>query len=241
MSSPPSRTGDPDDEQVATIDQWPGVRGHVLFAVGPGGDGADALGLWRVGPTGRPDGAWVLTFAEITETPQRLASLLATVSGRCLVDWSDETAGSTLERLTGLLPSDRLDALRDSLIVVPDLLAEIVEQRAGYDRLVAERATATRRKAVELPWPTEPGDVGRLQAAATRIAATAASPVAASALARTAAVNHLAELWHETERVRCRRKHLLALGEPQPLPPRWLGRLRAAAGTPHDPTTPGRN
>ncbi|MGA3541317.1 DUF6218 family protein [Micromonosporaceae bacterium DT194] len=240
MSSPPSRAGDPDDEQVATIDQWPAVRGHVLLAVGPDGDGADALGIWRVGPTGRPDGAWVLTFAEITETPQRLTSLLATVSGRSLVDWSDEAAGATLDRLAGLFPSDRLDALRSSLIVVPDLLAEIVEQRAGYDRLVAEQATAIRRKVVELPWPTEPGDVGRLQVSATRTAAAAATPVAASALSLTAAVAHLAELWHDTERVRCRRKHLLALGEPQPLPPRWLGRLRAAAGTPHDPT-PGRN
>jgi len=238
--SAPTDSFDPDDEPIRVMEQVPGVRGHVVLAAGLDGDGADALAIWRAGPTGRADGAWALTFAEIARTPQRLCTIEAILSGRCLVAWSASDADLVLHRLAGLLPSGRLDALRGSLVVVPDLLAEIADQRAGYDHLVAERALATRRKATPLPWRTEPGDVNQLKVAAIAAASRAASPVAVSALALTAAVGHLAELWHETERVRCRRKHLKALGEPQLLPPRWLGRLRAAAGTPHD-SNPGRN
>ena len=50
-----------------------------------------------------------------------------------------------------------------------------------------------------------------------------------AALALTSAVAMAAELWQDTEQARYRRKYLRALGEPQPLPPRWLARLRAAA------------
>jgi hypothetical protein len=40
-------------------------------------------------------------------------------------------------------------------------------------------------------------------------------------------------VWHDTEQARSRRRYLVErFGPATPLPPRWLGRLRAANNTP---------
>jgi hypothetical protein len=57
---------------------------------------------------------------------------------------------------------------------------------------------------------------------------SAASPVAGAALTVAVALSRAVELWQETEEARYRRPYLRSLGERQPLPPRWLARLRAA-------------
>ncbi|MEV0430605.1 DUF6218 family protein [Micromonospora sp. NPDC050495] len=47
----------------------------------------------------------------------------------------------------------------------------------------------------------------------------------------TAAVANTAQLWQDTEQARYRRAYPRLLGDPQPLPPRWLARLREAVAS----------
>ncbi|MCW3817728.1 DUF6218 family protein [Micromonospora sp. DR5-3] len=217
-------------ELSVPIDYVPGARGHGILTVGRDSDGADALAIWRLSPTGLAGGAWVVRFEEIQRDPEQLGRIVWMLQDRCLVDWTADTPTGILDQIAHLLPTDLVAALRHHILTIPDLLTEIIEHRASYAKAVERHRTVTKSKLAPLAWATEmPDPEVLMQRAGTQSAA--ASPVAAAALALTSVVATTAQLWQDTEQARYRRTYLRSLGEPQPLPPRWLARLRAAVGS----------
>ncbi|MEV1017032.1 DUF6218 family protein [Micromonospora sp. NPDC049801] len=210
------------------VDYVPGARGHAVLAVGPDGDGTEALAVWRLSPTGRAGGAWVVRLDEVEQDDQ-FVRIMWMLQGRCLVGWDRETPATILDRIAHLLPKELVSTLQGSVLTIPELLAEIAEHRSAYSEAVDRQRAVSKSKLAPLAWPTEVPDHEDL---AIRLAVQprAASPVAGVALALTSAVAMTAQLWQDTEQARYRRKYLRTLGEPQPLPPRWLASLRAAAG-----------
>ncbi|MEH0985568.1 DUF6218 family protein [Micromonospora sp. CPCC 205556] len=218
-----------ENELSVTVDYVPGARGHGVLAVGLDSSGADALAVWRLSPTGRAGGAWVVRFDEIERDPEQLRRIMWMMQDRCLVGWDEEAPTAALARIAEVLPAELLTALRCNIVTIPELLAEIDEHRHVYAAAVEQHRASTKSKIARLAWPTEMPDQQELAKWAARAHSTAASPVAATALALTAVVASTAQLWQDTEQARYRRVYLRALGDPQPLPPRWLARLRRAA------------
>jgi len=225
----PSTLDAAEHEPTFEVDYVPGVQGHAVLAVGPDGAGVDALAFWSLGPYGRAGGAWILPLATLHENTERLRNVMGMIRGTCVTDWTVDRPLEIVEKLDGLLPERMVAALRDNIVVVPDLLDEIAEERKTYaDAVEAYRATA-KSKIVPLVWPSEVPEPRALADWATASQQRfAASPVAGQALALTAAVARAVELWQETEQLRYRRAYLRSFGEPRSLPPRWLARLRAA-------------
>ncbi|WP_346534284.1 DUF6218 family protein [Micromonospora sp. DPT] len=220
-----------ESELSIPIDYVPGARGHGVLAVGPDSGGDDALAVWRLSPTGRAGGAWVVRFDEIERDPEQLRRIMWMLQDRCLVDWDRQTPTGVLARIAKLLPAELLSALGGNILTIPELLTEIEEHRSTYTAAVERHRAGTKSKIAPLAWPTEMPDQQNLAAWAARAQSTSASPVAATALGLTAAVASTAQLWQDTEQARYRRIYLRSLGDPQPLPPQWLARLREAVGS----------
>ncbi|SCG77579.1 DUF6218 family protein [Micromonospora inositola] len=220
-----------ENELSVPVDYVPGARGHGVLAVGPDSGGGDALAVWRLSPTGRAGGAWVVRFDEIERDPEQLRRIMSMLQDRCLVDWDRDIPIGVLARIAEVVPADQLTALQGNILTIPELLAEISEHRSTYTAAVEQHRASTRSKLAPLAWPTEMPDQQDLAAWAARADCTAASPVAATALALTAAIASTAQLWQATEQARYRRVYLRSLGDPQPLPPRWLARLREAVAS----------
>ncbi|MFG1717585.1 DUF6218 family protein [Micromonospora chalcea] len=220
-----------ENELSIPVDYVPGARGHTVLAVGCDTDGRDAMAMWRLSPTGRAGGAWVERFDEVEREPERLIRIMSMLQDRCVVDWDSETIEGVLARFAEFLPAETLSDLRAHILVLPELLAEISEHRAAYSAAVEQQRARTKSKLAPLAWPTEVPDQQELIAWASRAQSTAASPVAGTALTLTAAVARTAQLWQDTEQARYRRTYLRSLGDPQPLPPRWLAELRKAVGS----------
>ncbi|MEU8153148.1 DUF6218 family protein [Micromonospora sp. NPDC048986] len=216
-----------ESELAISVDYVPGARGHAVLAVGPDAVGVEAVAVWRLSPTGRAGGAWLVRLDEVAQDDQ-LVRIMWMLQGRCLVGWNREAPVAILERIAHVLPQELVNMLRGNVLTVSDLLAEITEHRSAYSDAVDRQRAVSKSKLAPLAWPSEVPDHEDL---AIRLAVQprAASPVAGSALALTSAVAMTAQLWQDTEQARYRRKYLRALGEPQPLPPRWLAWLRAAA------------
>jgi hypothetical protein len=121
-----------DDEQITAIDYVPGVRGHAVITVGPDGDGAEALAVWRLGPTGVAVGAWILNLDAARNDPAALHGIMTMLRGRCLVGWSADDSVKSLHRVAGLVAPTMIDRLSDGVVTIPDLLAEIAECRKRY-------------------------------------------------------------------------------------------------------------
>lgn len=222
-----------DDEVTAAVDYLPGVRGHAVVTMGQGADGGEALAVWRLGPTGRAVGAWVFASHALVDEGDLLGRVIESLFGRCLVDWTADGPAQALEQIAAVVPSAAVAALRDSLVVIPDLLAEITELRQRYaGALEAHRATA-KSKFGPLVWAREvPDGFDAARRSLTPALSGVASPVAAQALGIAGALERAVELWQDTEQARYRRSYLRSLGEVQALPPRWMARLRAAATAP---------
>lgn len=220
-----------ENELSVPVDYVPGARGHGVLAVGPDSDGGEALAVWRLSPTGRAGGAWVLRFDEFGRDPAQLLRVMSMLQGRCLVDWDEAMPTGVLARISEFLPAELLTTVQGNILTIPELLAEISEHRSTYAVAVEQHRANAKSKVAPLAWPTEVPDQQELLAWADRAHAMAASPVAAKALALTAAVASTAELWQDTEQARYRRVYLRSLGDAQPLPPRWLARLREAAAS----------
>jgi len=193
---------------AATI---PGVRGHAVLAHDP-----EATAVWRLDAFGSAIGAWVLPHAGDPGLPS-LADVYDGLRGCAIVTWAGDD---------GALPPGRPDL---SVLLIDDLLAEIREHRErcseAHDAFRATRKT----KITDLDWGSEIPPAERAREVLT-VARSAASPVAAAALAVAGAIRNAVELWEITEQVRYRRVHLRSFGDAQPLPPRWLAGLRAAYG-----------
>lgn len=221
-----------DNELSVPGDFVRGARGHAVLAIGPDSDGTEALAMWRLGPTGHADGAWLMRFDEIHEGVERLGQIVALLQDRCVIDWDRDVPVKVIDRIVDLVPAHIVDALRANVIEIPDVLVEIAEQRSSHaDAVDRHRATTTSKsKIAPLTWPSEVPTPQELAERSRRTPWESAPPVAVTALQVSAAVARAAQLWQETEQARYRREYLRALGEPQPLPPRWLARLRQAAG-----------
>ncbi|MGN9805509.1 DUF6218 family protein [Micromonospora sp. L32] len=222
---------EPENELSVPVDYVPGARGHGVLAVGPDSSGGDALAVWRLSPTGRAGGAWVVRFDEVEREPEQLRRIMSMLQDRCLVDWDEAKPNDALARISEFLPAELLTALRGNILTIPELLAETTEHRSIYTAAVEQHRAGTRSKIAPLAWPTEMPDQQALMTWTARANSTAASPVAATALALTAAVASAAQLWQDTEQARYRRVYLRSLGDPQPLPPRWLAWLREAVAS----------
>ncbi|MFC8620140.1 DUF6218 family protein [Micromonospora purpureochromogenes] len=220
-----------ENELSVPVDYVPGARGHAVLTVGPDNDGGDALAVWRLSPTGRAGGAWVLRFDEVERNPEQLRRVMSMLQDRCLIDWNEEAPTAALARIAEVLPAELLTALQGNIVTIPELLAEISEHRSTYAAAMEQHRASIKSKIAPLAWPTEMPDQQDLAGWAARAYSTAASPVAARALALTAAVASTAQLWQDTEQARYRRVYLRSLGDPQPLPPRWLARLREAVAS----------
>ncbi|MEV4119968.1 DUF6218 family protein [Micromonospora sp. NPDC049645] len=220
----------PANDLSIPIDYVPGVRGHAVLAVGPGSDGGEALAVWRLGPTGLAGGAWVVGFDDIEQDPGQLRRIMWNLQGRCLIGWDIEAPTGVLERITEVVPAELLSKLRGTILPIPELLKEISEHRSTYSLAVEQHRTRVKSKIAPLAWPTQMPDQEQLVTWAITDRFASVSPVAATALTLTAAVARTAQLWQDTEQARYRRTYLRSLGEPQPLPPLWLARLRKAVG-----------
>ncbi|WP_422752405.1 DUF6218 family protein [Micromonospora sp. WMMD708] len=221
-----------DSEFSAPIDYVPGARGHGVLATGPDADGSEALAVWCLSPTGRAGGAWVVRIDEIEGHPEHLLGIMSMLQNRCLVDWDREGPSAVLDKIAEVISAERFIALRNSILTIPELLAEVDEHRSRYAAAVEQHRVHTKSKLAPLAWPSEMPLQEELVGWAGRTGAAAASPVVATALGITAAVASTAQLWQDTEQARYRRAYLRPLGDPQPLPPQWLARLREAAGSP---------
>lgn len=210
----------------AAVDYVPGVRGHAVLVAGPGADGEEALAVWVLGAFGTATGAWVLPLAGLDEP--YLLSVMSMVRGRCLVGWSEQSAADALDKVEGALPVALVARLRAASVAIPDLIAETREHRVRYAEAVAAYSAAVTSKIAPLAWAGTLPDDGNEIAALSPRHVSAASSVACAALSVAGALNRAVELWQETEEARYRRPYLRPLGERQPLPPRWLARLRAA-------------
>ncbi|WP_305784980.1 DUF6218 family protein [Symbioplanes lichenis] len=208
-----------DAELAISVDYVPGVRGHCVLAVGADADGRESVAVWKLGPSGRAGGSWVVAL----EDTDFLVRVIAAQQGRCLVGWTADEPLAVLDRL----PAESAKALADSVVVIPDLLAETAEHRRRYEDAVEAHRATTKSKIAPLAWARElPADPrGEL----TPQLRAAASPVAAAAIGLAGALERAVDLWQETEQARYRRPYLRKFGEPQPLPPRWLARARAVA------------
>ncbi|MFI6134159.1 DUF6218 family protein [Micromonospora sp. NPDC051141] len=220
-----------ENELAIPVDYVPGAQGHGVLAVGPDSDGGDALAVWRLSPTGRAGGAWVVRFEEIERDSEQLCQIMGMLQDRCLVDGNEEAPIAALARVAEVLPAELVTTLQRSIVTIPELLTEISEHRSTYAAAVEQHKAGTKSKIAPLAWPTEMPEKADFAQWAARAHSTAASPVAATALALTAAVANTAQLWQDTEQARYRRVYLRSLGEPQPLPPRWLARLREAVAS----------
>ncbi|MGC5022590.1 DUF6218 family protein [Micromonospora sp. DT47] len=220
-----------ENELAIPVDYVPGARGHGVLAVGPDSDGGEALAVWRLSPTGRAGGAWVVRFDEIERDPEQLRRIMWMLQDRCLIDWDRDGPSAVLARIADVLPAELLTALRGNILTIPELLTEISEHRSTYIAAVEQHRAKTNSKIAPLGWPTQMPDQQDLAAWAAQAPSASASPVAATALALTATVANTAGLWQDTEQTRYRRTYLRSMGDPQPLPPRWLARLRAAVGS----------
>jgi hypothetical protein len=163
--------------------------------------------------------------------------VLRLVQGRCLVGWQAEDPQVSLGRLAELLPAALVADLRAHVLDLPPLLAEIGAHRRGYAEALEAYRPRTKSKILPLAWAEEiPADLDAARRVLSPPPPVGAEPVAAEALTVAGAVRRIAALWQDTEQVRFRRSYLRSLGEPQALPPRWIARLRAAAG--HSPARP---
>ncbi|HET9138758.1 DUF6218 family protein [Actinophytocola sp.] len=220
-----------------------------------GHDGAEALAVWTLGPTGYAGGAWVTSINTLEQEPDRAARVLAVLSGRCLVDWDTDRPATIMQRIGRLFPTrpggsqaagttaglsaagspaagltELVAGLAGHVVTFPDLLDEIVEHRQRYTDAVEQHRRATNSKIAPLSWGRDiPADTSSVRSMLTGRRINAASAVAAQALGQAAVLQQIAELWQDTEIQRYRRPYLRALGEPQQLPPRWSARLRAVA------------
>ncbi|MCG5440780.1 DUF6218 family protein [Micromonospora foliorum] len=220
-----------ENELSIPIDYVPGVRGHAVLAVGPDSGGGDALAVWRLGPTGVAGGAWVVRLDEIEREPEQLRRIMWNLQDRCLIDWDRETPVGVLARVAEVVPAELLSKLEGTILALPDLLEEIREHRSSYSIAVEQHRTRVKSKIAPLAWATQLPSQEHLATWAAKDRFASASQVAATALAVTAAVARTAQLWQDTEQARYRRAYLRPLGDPQPLPPLWLARLRKAVHT----------
>ncbi|GLY95510.1 DUF6218 family protein [Actinoplanes sp. NBRC 103695] len=222
-------TFEADNTPSMHVDYVPGARGHCVLAIGADQHGRKSVAVWQLGPTGDSGGAWVINFTDLDQQKGDLQKVVANQCGRCLVGWDSDGPAAVVDRLALYLSPRVVRDLAGSIVVIPDLLEEITEHRERYAAAVNAYRTTTKSKIVPLSWGQDmPGDLASAQRALTPRYGGSGSPVAADALGIAVSLKRAVRLWHDTEQARFSRSYLRSFGEPRALPPRWLGRLRAA-------------
>lgn len=210
------------------LDQVHGATGHVIVAEGADHSGADAIAVWHVSASGAPVGAWIKPVAALADDPEAAEQLLRLTSHRALVGWDAAIA----EPLRSLVHWAKQQDPRPTLVLLPEVLAEVSEHRHTHAAAVGQHQAGAKSKIAPLVWLRDVPKAGSWSEFAEAVRLTrpqAASPVAAEALHLVRAVAWAAELWHDTETVRTRRSYLVdRFGPAAPLPPQWLARLRQA-------------
>lgn len=210
------------------LDQVHGATGHVIVAEGADDSGADAVAVWHVSASGAPVGAWIKPAPAIADDPDAAGQLLRLTSHRALVGW-DAGVAELLGRLGQW--AKRQDP-RPTLVLLPEVLAEVAEHRHIHAAAVEQRQAGSKSKFTPLVWRHDVPEAGSWSEFVQAVRLTrpqAASPVAVDALHLARAVAWVSELWHDTETVRTRRSYLVErFGPAAPLPPQWLARLRQA-------------
>ncbi|GAB3803109.1 DUF6218 family protein [Micromonospora zhanjiangensis] len=217
----------PDNELSIPFDYVPGARGHAVLAAGEDESGSAALAVWRLGATGQAVGAWVLSMSAVRRDNEEFQQVMNLIRDRSLVAWDADSPMEVIGRIAPELPASLVESLRRNVLLIPDLLAEIAEQRAAITLAADEYRRTASSKVAPLMWPTDIPSPAELRVVADEMQHPAA-PVVAKALGLSAGLARVAQLWQETEQVRARRRYLRTLGDPQLLPPRWLESVRAA-------------
>jgi hypothetical protein len=215
-----------DAEFNSALDYVPAVRGYAVLINGPGADGGETLALWTLSALGTATGAWVLPLTGLDES--HLIAVMTMARGRCLVGWTKETATEALDKAEATLPAALVTRLRIASLAIPDLIAETREHRVLYSNALTANGSQATAKIASLKWKRELPSEGQEASALSRQPVSVSSPTVSAALAMAGALRQAIGYWQETEEARYRRPQLRALGEPQPLPPRWRACLQAA-------------
>jgi hypothetical protein len=226
----------PADDQSAALriplDVIPGTTGHLLLAEGPDENGAHAVAVWQLTPTGRPCGAWITPVEVLAGDADAAARLLGLGTGRAVVGWDTGTAMGVLGRLSGWAGVEQVRPRVE--VLLGDVLAEVTGHRVACEQAVADYRSATKSKIEPLAWYRDvpPGGSWDEFVESARLRPPAgASALATEVLHLARATAWVADLWQDTETVRGRRRYLVdRFGPAAPLPPDWLDRLRTAHG-----------
>jgi Family of unknown function (DUF6218) len=224
-------------------DYVPGTVGHAVLAVGHDHNGAEAVAVWQVSPTGQPTGAWIVATDAATDAltgaadaeavREKARRLLRIVERRSVVGWSSEDVTYVLGRLADTATTDLAPGWAETAVYLPAALAEIAGYRGRYTEAVTEYQKVSKSKVAPLAWqhdvPAGVSSLKELADAAGLTSVSTTSEVAAEALLTARTLAWTVGLWQETEQVRLRRRYLVErFGSASVLPEHWLGRLRAA-------------
>src|SRR5687768_8782511 len=104
-----SRDAEATDHELPGFDYLPGARGYAVLTLGLDSDGTESLAVWRLGPTGSATGAWVFALDAIDEGSGISAQVMASLQGRCLVDWTTDRPAQALRRIKSVIPGRLAD------------------------------------------------------------------------------------------------------------------------------------
>lgn len=213
-----------------------GAVGHVVVERGQDSTGADAIGVWHLVPTGQPVGAWITTLDTLGANKAAAQRVLELLERRSLLCWNPGAPCDIVNRVATLAAASPPRGWEAAAVRLPEALVEIAEHRARHAQALSDHCSATKSKTTPLVWrrevPADPATLEQLQRVARVVGTIGTNQVAQRALLLSRLTRWVVELWHDTEQVRGRRQYLRdQFGHQAPLPPRWLGQLRAAYAT----------
>lgn len=211
-------------------DSIEGATGHVVIIEGEGETTERAVAVWHLSPTGRPTGAWIAPVSMLSEDVEAAEKLLRMTARRAVFAWDLQAPQRVVDHLT--MWAKYPGTLRPPSVALPAVLDEIGWHRSIYASALDELRRTDKSKAAPLVWSRDiPAAASwqELVEAASLRRPMAPSPVASDALHLARAAAWAAELWYQTETVRCRRRHLVdRFGPASMLPAGWVNQLRAA-------------
>lgn len=196
--------------------------GHVVVCR----DGHD-IAVWQTNTVGENTGAWVTSDA--LEDPEVARRLLTVCARRALTAWApDASVLRALEQVAGAPARD----WAATAVAIPDVLAEVAEVRAAYDKRIAEERQVNKNLtpaewAVDIPDPV-PATADELREYA-RLVRQPGAPATAEALLTTSLLRWSLARWNDNMTVLGRREYLKRdFGPARPIPPKLETRLADA-------------
>jgi hypothetical protein len=210
--------------------------GSAVLALGTADDGADALALWQVSPTGTASGAWVVSQDEAFSSREAARRLLIGFERRATTALDPAQVDGIVEKLTAAAGLEAERWWSSHVFSAVDAFGELVARRAAYDATVV-KARESGKNAAALEWARDfPADAapdgfeGLRELSGLSIAAGA--PVVSEVLTVSRVLKWLVGVWAETEQVKNRRPYVRDVhGGPEGLPPLWLAAVQTANAT----------